>query len=439
MHVPDGYLSPATVGAMYVAAAPFWAIAAARVRRAMGGRTVPLLAIFSAFTFAIGMFNVPVPGGTTAHGVGGTLAAIVLGPWAAVISTSVALILQALFFGDGGITAIGVNCFNMGVALPMTGYAAYRLFARGSGPLDERRVIAGAIGGYAGITIAAILVGVQLGIQPRFWSIDGVPQYSPYGLGTAISAMLVSHLFGASFVEAAITALGVGYLQRSMPDLLGSGPAARAGHPWRAVGALVLLSTATVFVAGLVMGGGLATWGRLDWSSVDWRAAGESVLVSAIVSAVVLPALVVTTRRAGWWRGPAILFAAMVIWFPIGLIAPGGAFAEEESVTQAELQAALDARVAGNPALFNALPDVNRQCECVPTGIHDVTYARRTLLAGYRPPWVSETDPAWKQNLGYQFAGLIGLGTVALIGLAAARIARRLAPPPPPDWRTAQE
>ena len=103
MHIPDGYLSPATCVAFYAAATPFWAVAAARVRKMLSGRTVPLLAIFSAFTFAIMMFNVPVPGGTTAHGVGGTLTAIVLGPWAAVISTSVALMIQALFFGDGGI------------------------------------------------------------------------------------------------------------------------------------------------------------------------------------------------------------------------------------------------------------------------------------------------------------------------------------------------
>src|SRR4029078_12976692 len=100
---------------------PFWAIAANRVRRIISGRTAPLLSIFAAFTFALMMFNVPVPGGTTAHGVGGTLTAIVLGPWASVITTSVALVLQALFFGDGGITAIGVNCFNMGVVLPFTG------------------------------------------------------------------------------------------------------------------------------------------------------------------------------------------------------------------------------------------------------------------------------------------------------------------------------
>src|SRR5205809_6403598 len=119
MHIPDGYLSPASAGVMYVAATPFWAAAVVRVRAALRGRTVPLLAIFAAFAFTIMMFNVPVPGGTTAHGVGGTLAAIVLGPAAAIITVSVALIIQALFFGDGGVLAIFANCFNMAVLLPI--------------------------------------------------------------------------------------------------------------------------------------------------------------------------------------------------------------------------------------------------------------------------------------------------------------------------------
>src|SRR6476469_5271957 len=112
MHIPDGYLSPLmSLGAAAVTV-PTWGIAVRRVQTILNNRTVPLLAIFSAFAFTIMMFNVPVPGGTTAHGVGGTLAAIVLGPAAAIITVSVALIIQALFFGDGGVLAIFANCFN---------------------------------------------------------------------------------------------------------------------------------------------------------------------------------------------------------------------------------------------------------------------------------------------------------------------------------------
>jgi ABC-type Co2+ transport system, permease component len=152
------------------------------------------------------MFNVPVPGGTTAHGVGGTLIAIVLGPWAAVIAVSVALIIQALFFGDGGVLAIFVNCLNMGIILPFVGYGMYRLLAGRSPILSTRRVWAAGIGAYVGITVAALFVGIELGIQPLLFSENGHALYSPYGLEQAIPAMVAAHALGASIVEALITA-----------------------------------------------------------------------------------------------------------------------------------------------------------------------------------------------------------------------------------------
>jgi cobalt/nickel transport system permease protein len=447
MHVPDGYLSPLTCGVFYALAIPFWALASAQVRKSIGGRTVPLLAIFSAFTFAIMMFNVPVPGGTTAHGVGGTLTAIVLGPWAAVISTSVALIIQALFFGDGGITAIGVNCFNMGVVLPMTGYVTYRIIAGNSDMLSQRRVIAAAIGSYAGITIAALLVGLELGLQPHIASTNGIPDYSPYGFGTAIPSMLVAHAFGASFVEAAVTAMGVAYLQKSFPEILLKRQTrtaevathARAVNVWAAAGGFTAVAAVIMFVAGLIKGSGhLDQWAGLDWTTVNWSDAGWTVLVSGIVSVVALPALYVVLRGAGaGLRVAALLFVALMIWVPIGLIAPGGAFGEDQSATRAEVQAALDARAAGDPSLFDALPDVNKECECVPNNIDNVTFANDTLLAGYQPPWVKDTDPAWKQNVGYQVAGFAGIGFVAIVGLAMFGLAKTLMPTAPPDWRTA--
>src|SRR6185503_14384424 len=186
MHVPDGYLAPAFSVGMGLLTAPSWIIAARRVRKVLSQRTVPLLAIFAAFTFTIMMFNVPVPGGTTAHGVGGTLVAIVLGPAAAVIVVSTALIIQALFFGDGGILVIFANCFNMGVLLPVVGYYAYRVIAAGAPLLSTRRVWAAGIGAYAGITAAAIAVGLELGVQPGLFNADGRPLYSPYDLGVAV-------------------------------------------------------------------------------------------------------------------------------------------------------------------------------------------------------------------------------------------------------------
>src|SRR3954452_23849332 len=173
MHIPDGYLAPAFSIGMGVLTVPSWIIAARRVRQELSQRMVPLLAIFAAFTFTIMMFNVPVPGGTTAHGVGGTLIAIVLGPWAAVIAVSTALIIQALFFGDGGVLAIFANCFNMGVLLPFVGYWSYRAIAARSPVLSTRRVWAAGIGAYLGLTAAALAVGFELGIQPLLFNENG--------------------------------------------------------------------------------------------------------------------------------------------------------------------------------------------------------------------------------------------------------------------------
>ena len=173
MHIPDGYLSPIILVGMGMVTVPTWAMATRRVQRVLTSRTIPLLAIFAAMAFTIMMFNVPVPGGTTAHGVGGTLIAIVLGPWAAVIAISVALIIQALFFGDGGVLAIFVNCLNMGIILPFTGYAAYRVIAGRSPILSSRRAWAAGIGAYVGITVAALAVGIELGAQPALFSENG--------------------------------------------------------------------------------------------------------------------------------------------------------------------------------------------------------------------------------------------------------------------------
>ena len=141
MHIPDGYLSPATCGIMYAVSVPFWYLAVNRVRKVLTHRTVPVLALFAAFSFVLMMFNVPLPGGTTGHAVGGTLLAIVLGPWAAVLGISVALGIQALFFGDGGLITFGANCFNMAIVLPFVGYFIYKFISANSEATSPRRLI----------------------------------------------------------------------------------------------------------------------------------------------------------------------------------------------------------------------------------------------------------------------------------------------------------
>jgi cobalt/nickel transport system permease protein len=271
VHIPDGYLSPQTCTVFGVAMVPFWVTAGRRVRRVVKSRYVPLVAIGAAFSFLIMMFNVPIPDGTTAHGVGATLIAVLLGPWAATIAVSIALLIQALFFGDGGVLAFGANAFNMAVLMPFVGYGIYRLVA-GDAPLTSaRRSVAAAIGGYVGINVGALAAAVEFGLQPDLFArADGTPLYAPFHLSQTIPAMAIGHLTVAGLVEAAITGGVVAYLQRANLPLL------RINHP----------------------------------AVPDTEVEG------------------VPPRRLGW-RWALIGLAVMVVLTPLGLLAPGGAFGED--------------------------------------------------------------------------------------------------------------
>ena len=222
MHIPDGYLGPATCGVFYAVMLPLWVAASRIVKKKLTARQVPLLAVGAAFSFVIMMFNVPIPGGSTGHAIGGVLVAILLGPWAAMIAITVALVIQAFLFGDGGITAIGANCFNMAVVLPFVGYYIYRLISGTSAINSSRRVVAAFIAGYIGINVAALLAGVEFGLQPHLChTAQGQALYCPYGLKIAVPAMLGEHLLIFGWVEAIVTALVVKYLQKQSPEYLG--------------------------------------------------------------------------------------------------------------------------------------------------------------------------------------------------------------------------
>ena len=222
MHIPDGYLGPLTYGAMYAATIPFWAVASWKMNRTLKAKQAPYLAIGAAFSFVIMMFNIPIIGGTTGHATGATLISILIGPWAATIAVSVALIIQALLFGDGGITAIGANCFNMAIAGVFVGYGVYWLISLGSDIGSRRRLVAGAVAAYVSLNISALLTAIQFGIQPIIErSSSGQPLYAPFPLSVAIPAMAIEHLFLFGFVEAAVTALVIRYFQKNEPEMLG--------------------------------------------------------------------------------------------------------------------------------------------------------------------------------------------------------------------------
>jgi cobalt/nickel transport system permease protein len=271
VHIPDGYLSPQTCGVLGAAMVPMWVTAGRRVRKVVKSRYVPLVAVGAAFSFLVMMFNVPIPDGTTAHAIGATLVAIVLGPWAAVVAVSIALLIQALFFGDGGVLAYAANAFNMALVAPFVGYALYRLLARRAPLTAPWRAIAAGIAAYTGINAAALCAAIEFGIQPDlFHRADGTPLYSPFHLSQSIPAMMFAHLTVAGLVEGVITAGVVAYLARANLPLL-----------------------------------------RINHQAVPETEADRA-----------------PPRKLGW-RWALVGLGVMVVLAPLGLLAPGGAFGED--------------------------------------------------------------------------------------------------------------
>ena len=217
MHIPDNYLSPASCAVLAVAAAPVVGLSITKVKAQLkeNKELAPMLGIAASLSFLLMMFNVPIPGGTTAHAVGGVLLSILIGPYAASLALSVALLLQALLFGDGGILALGANIFNMAIAMPFVGYAVYHFFRK------QNHETAGVlVGSYVGINVAAFLTAIELGIQPIIATQGGEPLYNPYGLAVTIPAMMVTHLTIAGAVEVFFTYVIYRFVKQVAPQEL---------------------------------------------------------------------------------------------------------------------------------------------------------------------------------------------------------------------------
>jgi cobalt/nickel transport system permease protein len=220
VHIPDGYLSPQTYVPLYGISVAFWSVALKKMKKELSSRHIPYLAMASAFSFLIMMFNVPIPGGTTGHAVGAGIIAILLGPWTAVIAVSVSLIIQALVFGDGGLTALGANCFNMAVVMPFVSYWVFNLI-RGNSTGGRKASAAAFLSGYAGLSVAAIFTGIEFGIQPLIaHGPGGRPLYSPYPLSVALPAMALDHMLVFSVVEGTITVLLFRYFMKHEPGMV---------------------------------------------------------------------------------------------------------------------------------------------------------------------------------------------------------------------------
>jgi cobalt/nickel transport system permease protein len=265
MHIPDNYLSPATCAVMGAAMVPIWTKSIKTVKTKISKKKLPLMGIGAALSFLTMMFNVPLVGGTTGHAVGGTLLAILLGPEAACISISVALLIQALLFGDGGILAYGANAFNMAFIIPTTGYYIYNLLNKLI-KTDKGRSIVTFISSYAALNIGALFTAVEFGVQPLLFKDSiGMPLYCPYPLGISIPSMMIPHLTVAGVLEGIITVGVLSFIRRVSPGIIYDNTEAKTKPIYAFIIVLILLSPLGLLASGTAWG----EWGVDEIGSVN--------------------------------------------------------------------------------------------------------------------------------------------------------------------------
>jgi cobalt/nickel transport system permease protein len=314
MHIPDNYLGPATCAVMTLAVLPAWALSARKVAKDLPKEKVPLLGIGAAFSFLIMMLNVPLPGGTTGHAVGGTLLAVLIGPYAACIAITVALLIQALVFGDGGILSFGANCFNMAFVIPFVGYALYKI-VKDRTKSRTALYAALAIASYVALNAGALCAAIEFGLQPLVAKDpSGLPLYCPYPLAVSLPAMMIPHLAVAGLVEAAFTVAIFAFISKASPGTLYEGSPKRTKPLYILVAALVLASPLGLLAAGSAWGewgpdeikdvmtggsslgftpSGMSSGFSFEAPIPDYALGGSGVVLGYLVSAVLGVALLV--------------------------------------------------------------------------------------------------------------------------------------------------
>jgi cobalt/nickel transport system permease protein len=209
VHVPDGFLDAPTSVATGVVAATAVAVALRGARRELDDRTAPMAGLVATFVFAAQMITFPVGAGTSGHLMGGALAAVLAGPWTAVLCLSVVLLVQALLMADGGITALGTNITLIGIVTVAVGWAVFVVLRRVLPQRLDLVAPAAALGALAGVPVAALV----------FTGLFAIGGNAPVDLGAVVTAMLGWHtVIGVG--EAAITGLVVASVVAARPDLV---------------------------------------------------------------------------------------------------------------------------------------------------------------------------------------------------------------------------
>jgi cobalt/nickel transport system permease protein len=202
LHAPDGFVTLPIALVMWVVTAAVVGYAVHRTNHDLDERAVPLLGVMAAFIFAAQMFNFPVVGGTSGHLLGGVLAAIMLGPWAATLVMTAVVAVQALIFQDGGLLILGANIFNMGIVGTLGGYAVYRGVAAVLGGEERGRLPAAAIAAWVSVVAGAVAMTVELalsGIVPLAIALPAmVGVHALIGIGEALITVGALAFIGAT-------------------------------------------------------------------------------------------------------------------------------------------------------------------------------------------------------------------------------------------------
>ena len=213
MHVPDGFLDIPTSVATGVVAAAGVALALRRSRGEVDDRVAPLAGLVATFVFAAQMLNFPVGVGTSGHLIGGALAAVLVGPWVATLCLTVVLLVQALVFADGGLTALGTNVVLMAIVGVWVGWAAFAVARRVLPARAGSVPVAASVGALVSVPAAAAV----------FTGLFAIGGTAPVELGALLTAMLSWHVV-IGIGEAVITGLVVSAVLSVRPDLVHGAP-----------------------------------------------------------------------------------------------------------------------------------------------------------------------------------------------------------------------
>lgn len=213
LHIPDGFLSTPLAIAGWVLAVVMVGYALRRTGRDLGERQVPVLGVLAAFIFAAQAINFPVIAGTSGHLLGGTLAALLIGPWAASLVMTAVISIQALLFQDGGLLVMGWNIINMGVITAFTGYAASNFVRRLLAQRPGSQLSGAFFGAWLSVVVGAMATGVELAASGTF------------PLRLALPAMASIHVL-IGLGEAAITVGAISLVKSLRPEIMTRGEVA---------------------------------------------------------------------------------------------------------------------------------------------------------------------------------------------------------------------